>query len=160
MSLFTVPMYFMDGVFRKTSLPYFDNCPVCIGNSMICSDMWHKYHGWYFKIVIHNNSSWNLRQFWNITSGIYSKYHVQIMLLFVYATPQKRFVIFACRYFKLRRNTTALNQSNCRNFPCSGIKSGSACVKLEKVWSGQQTRSIKAPSWFQPLSQNQKVQME
>ena len=45
MSLFTVPMYFMDGVFRKTSLPYFDNCPVCIGNSMISSDMWHKYHG-------------------------------------------------------------------------------------------------------------------
>ena len=28
---------------------------VCIGNSMICSDLsWHKYHEWYFKIVIHN----------------------------------------------------------------------------------------------------------
>ena len=30
----------------------------------------------------------------NITSGIYAKYHVQIMLLFVYATTRRRFVIF------------------------------------------------------------------
>ena len=27
---------------------------VCIGNSMICSDIWHKYHEWYFEIVIRN----------------------------------------------------------------------------------------------------------
>ena len=40
-----------------------------IGNSMISSDICHKYHEWYFKIVIRN-----LRQFWNITSGIYAKY--------------------------------------------------------------------------------------
>ena len=59
---------------------------------------------------------WNLRQFWNITSGIYAKYHVQIMLLFVYTTTRKRFVIFTYRYFKLSWNTTALSQSNCRNF--------------------------------------------
>ena len=36
-----------------------------------------------------------------ITSGIYAKYLVQIMLLFVYTTTRKRFVIFTCRYFKL-----------------------------------------------------------
>ena len=64
---------------------------------------------------------WNLRQFCNITSGIYAKYHVQIMLLFVYTTTRKRFVIFTCRYFKLSWNTTALSQSNCRNFSCSSI---------------------------------------
>ena len=58
---------------------------------------------------------------WNITSGIYAKYHVQIMLLFVYTTTRKRFVIFTCRYFKLSWNTTALSQSNCRNFSCSSI---------------------------------------
>ena len=29
------------------------------------------------------------------------KYHVQIMLLFVYAITRKSFVIFICRYFKL-----------------------------------------------------------
>ena len=63
----------------------------------------------------------NLRQFWNITSGIYAKYHVQIMLLFVYTTTRKRFVIFTCRYFKLSWNTTALSQSNWRNFSCSRI---------------------------------------
>ena len=67
-------------------------------------------------------SEWNLRQFWNITSGIYAKiYHVRIMLLFVYTTTRKRFVIFTCRYFKLSWNTTALPQSNCRNFSCSRI---------------------------------------
>ena len=64
----------------------------------------------------------NLRQFWNITSGIYAKYHAQIMLLFVYTTTHERFVIFTCRYFKLSWNTTALSQSNCRNFSRSSIK--------------------------------------
>ena len=43
------------------------------------------------------------------------------MLLFVYTTTRKRFVIFTCRYFKLSWNTTALSQSNCRNFSCSSI---------------------------------------
>ena len=80
------------------------------GNNMICSNIWYKYHEWYFEIVTHN-----LRQFWNITCGLYAKYHVQIMLLFVYATTRNGFVIFTCRYFKLNWNTTALSQSNCRN---------------------------------------------
>ena len=57
---------------------------ISIGNSLICSDIWHKYHEWYFKIVLHN-----LEQFWNITSGIYAKYHVQFMLLIVYTTTWK-----------------------------------------------------------------------
>ena len=73
----------------------------------------------------------NLRQFWNIPSGIYAKYHEQIMLLFVYTTTRKKFVIFTCRYFKLSWNTTALSQSNCRNFLCSSIiigkPSGNLC---------------------------------
>ena len=68
------------------------HCKISIGNSMICSNIWHKYH-------------------------------VQIMLLFVYTTTRKRFVIFTCRYFKLSWNTTALSQSNCRIFSCSSIKS-------------------------------------
>ena len=68
---------------------------ISIGNSMISSDTRHKYHEWYLKIVIRNLTSrligeWNLRQFWNITRGIYAKYHVQIMLLFVYTTTSKR----------------------------------------------------------------------
>ena len=90
---------------------YIINFEICIGNSMICSDIWHKYHEWYFEIVIRNY----------ITSGIYAKYHVQIMLLFVYSTTRKRFVLFTCRYFKLSWNTTALSQSNWRNFSCSSI---------------------------------------
>ena len=43
------------------------------------------------------------------------------MLSFVYTTTRKRFVIFTCRYFKLSWNTTALSQSNYRNFSCSSI---------------------------------------
>ena len=30
---------------------------ISIGNSMSCSDIWHKYHEWYFKIVIRNFTS-------------------------------------------------------------------------------------------------------
>ena len=65
------------------------------------------------------NGSRNWTQFWNITSGIYSEYHVQIMLLFVYTSTCKGFVIFTWRYFKLSWNIPARSQSNCRNFSCS-----------------------------------------
>ena len=64
---------------------------------------------------------WNLRQFWNITSGVYAKQHVQIMVFFIYTTFRKSYLIFTCRYFKLSWNPTALSQSNCRNFSCSRI---------------------------------------
>ena len=87
---------------------------ISIGNSMIFSDIWHKYHEWYFEIVIRN-----LRQFWNITSGIYAHYHVQIILLFVYTTARKGFVMFTFGNFKLSWNTTGISQSNWRNFSCS-----------------------------------------
>ena len=63
---------------------------VCIGNSLICSDIWRTYHEWYFEI-------WDS---FEISRGIYAKYHEQIMLLFVYTITHKRFVIFKCRYFK------------------------------------------------------------
>ena len=63
----------------------------------------------------------NWRQFWNITSGIYAKYHTQIMLLFVYTGRCKMSVLFTCRYFKLSWNTTILTQSNCRKCSCSSI---------------------------------------
>ena len=95
---------------------------------MICSDIWHKCHEWYFKIVIYN-----LRQFWNIASGIYAKYHVQIMLLFVCTTIHKRFVVFTCRYFKLSWNTTALSQSKCRNFSCSSTSIGNSMISGD-IW--------------------------
>ena len=35
----------------------FSICEFFIGNSMICSHAWHKYHEWYFKIVIRNFTS-------------------------------------------------------------------------------------------------------
>ena len=96
-----------------------------IGNSMICSDIWHKYHEWYFEIVIRTFkrwlAEWNFRQFWNTTSCIYAKYNVQIKPLFVYTTTRKGFVILICRYFKSSWNTTALRKSTCRNFSCSSI---------------------------------------
>ena len=40
--------------------------------------------------------------------GIYAKYHVQIMLLFVYTTTRNSFVIFTCRYFKLSLNANQI----------------------------------------------------
>ena len=64
---------------------------------------------------------WNLRQFRNITSGIQCQISLQIMLLFVYTITRKGFVISTCRYFKWRWNTTALSQSNWKNFSCSDL---------------------------------------
>ena len=87
----------------------------------------------------------NLRQFWNITSVIYAKYHVQIMLLFVYTTTRKRFVIFTCSYFKLSWNTTALSRSNWRNFSCSRITTEIFHKRKYKMDSS--TEQWMTPSW-------------
>ena len=92
---------------------------ISIGNSMICSDIWHKYHQWYFKIVILRKletifkyHEWYLCQISHTNHAIIN---------FVYTTRCKRFVLFTCRYFKLSWNTTILTQSNCRKFSCSSI---------------------------------------
>ena len=62
---------------------------------------------------------------------------LQIMLLFVYTTTHKRFVIFTCRYFKLSWNITALSQSNCRNFSCSSTNSGTHYNEsFNVIWRG------------------------
>ena len=91
---------------------------------------------------------WNLRQFWNITRGIYAKYHVQIMLLFVNTTTRKRFVIFTCRYFKLSWNTTALRQSNCRIFWCS--RKRAKIMSSSRTLVGHQTLALRG-SWSSSL---------
>ena len=81
-------------------------------------NIWHKYHDWYFKIVI-RNLIWDDFEISrvvlmpNITYK--SCYYLFIPL------PAKGFVIFTCSYFKLSWNTAALSQSNCRNFSCSSI---------------------------------------
>ena len=53
---------------------------------MICSDTWHKYREWYFKIVIETILEYH--------EWFYAKYHKQIMLLFIYITTRKRFANF------------------------------------------------------------------
>ena len=60
-----------------------------------------KYHEWYLCQISRTNHA--------------------IICLYYY--PQ-RFVIFTCGYFKLSGNTTALSQSNSRNFSCSSINLG------------------------------------
>ena len=35
-----------------------------IGNSLICSDIWHKHHQWYFKIVLYNFTSRSASEVW------------------------------------------------------------------------------------------------
>ena len=41
------------GVINKRGSPISIPSMISIGNSMICSDTWHKYHEGYFEIVIH-----------------------------------------------------------------------------------------------------------
>ena len=38
------------------SKPESNNKNISVGNSIICCDIWHKYHEWYFKIVIREMS--------------------------------------------------------------------------------------------------------
>ena len=83
-----------------------------IGNSMICHD---KYHEWYFEIIL------LLYVCITVYEWYLCQYHIKIILLFVYTTTLKRFVIFTCGHFKLSWNTSALSQSNFRNFSCSSI---------------------------------------
>ena len=47
--------------------------------------------------------------------------------------PTKGFAIFTCRYFKLSRNTTALSQSDCRNFSCSKEEIKYPCKNCELI---------------------------
>ena len=99
---------------------------ICIGNSMNCSDIWHKYHLWYFEMVIRNVTRLKASEIWDnfersrvvFMPNITYKLCYYLFLLL----PAKRFVIFTCRYFKVSWNTTALTQSNCKNFSCSSIK--------------------------------------
>ena len=74
---------------------------LCFCTSMICNDIWHKYHEWYFTIET------------------ILKYHKWYLGYYLFTTTHKRFVIFTRRYFKLSWNTTDLSQSNCKNFSCS-----------------------------------------
>ena len=107
-----------------------------IGNSMISSDIWDKYHGLSdiskLLYVISRAVRW-------VKFETILKYHESCYYLFILDYP-KKVVIFTCRYFKLSWNTTALlkSQSNCRNFSCSSI---SHQILQTFVWCWAQTCS-------------------
>ena len=84
---------------------------ISIGNRMISSDIWHKYHKWYFKIVIRNFTSRKASEIWD-------SFEISWVVFMPNITYKSCYYL---RYFKLSWNTTALSQSNCRNFSCSGI---------------------------------------
>ena len=92
------------------------------GNSMNCSDIWHKYHEWYFEIVIHN-IFWENFEISRVVFMPNIKYK-SCYYLFTLSTTRKGFEIFTARYFKLSWNTTAPSQSIYINFSCSRDKSG------------------------------------
>ena len=115
-----------ENVFWKCKLTLLFRAKIGIGNRMICSDIWHKYHGWYFEIVIRNFKSRYASEIWDNFEISRVVYLCQISrtndaIICLYYTNRKSFVIFTCRYFKLSWNTTALSQSNCRNSSCSSI---------------------------------------
>ena len=114
----------------------FHICRISLGNSMIYSDIWHKYHEWYFETVIRNLTRLMAREIWDnfeIPQLVFmpniTKKHAIICL---YYYPH-RFVIFTCRYFKLCWNTTALGQSNWRNQSCSSISIGNSMI-CSDIW--------------------------
>ena len=95
---------------------YISEMRISIGNSMISSGIWHKYHEWYFNFVICKFETILKYHEWYLCQ--ISRTNHAIICLYYY---QQTFVIFTCRHFKLSWNSTALSQSNCRNFSCTGI---------------------------------------
>ena len=92
---------------------------------MICSDtcIWHKYLD--ISKLLHVISRAVRRVKFETILKYYKRYLCQISCtnhaIICYTTTYERFVIFTWRYFKLSWNTTALSQSNCRNFSGSII---------------------------------------
>ena len=105
---------------------------------MISNDIWHKYYEWYFKIVIGllYVISGAVRRVKFETIWKYHEWYLceisRTNHACLYNYPQK-VVIFTCRYFKLSWNTTALSQSNCRNFSCSNINAINYAKSKEKI---------------------------
>ena len=73
---------------------YVKNLWLSIGNSMICSDIWHKYHEWYFEIVIQNFAS-RYRRVKFVTIWKYHEWYICQMsrtnhaIICLYYYPQK-----------------------------------------------------------------------
>ena len=101
--------------------------------SMDSNDICHKYYEWYFKIAKVVSRAVRGEKFETILKlhEWYAKYLIQIMLLFVYTTIRKRFLIAqSFGYFKSSWNTTALSQRKWRKFSCSSIK---GCFQPRKM---------------------------
>ena len=73
------------------------NSVICIGNSMICGDISNLLY--VISRAVRRVKFDTILKY--LESAIYAKYHVQIMVLFVYTTTRKRFIIYTCRYSKL-----------------------------------------------------------
>ena len=73
---------------------YLKNLWLSIGNSMICSDIWHKYHEWYFEIVIQNFAN-RYRRVKFVTIWKYHEWYICQMsrtnhaIICLYYYPQK-----------------------------------------------------------------------
>ena len=100
--------------------------------------------------TVRRNFPWayhfNFEQFWNITSGIYAKYHVQIMLSFVYTTARKGFVSFTADPLSLHTLVTShwpFNNAPCTLYlaPCTYLV---VIVTVGAPWTSQPFPSI----WF------------
>ena len=70
---------------------------IFIDNSMICSDIWRKYHDWYFEIDVISRAV-RRETIW----VEYAKHHVQIMLLFVYTYYPQKFRNFHMQEFQIK----------------------------------------------------------
>ena len=64
---------------------------------MICSDIWHKYHDWHFEIDVISRAV-RRETIW----VEYAKYHVRIILLFVYTYYPQKFCNFHMHEFQIK----------------------------------------------------------
>ena len=86
-------------------------CKICIGNSVICFNIWHKYHEWYFEIVLRNLKIETILKYQKWYLCQISRTNHDIICIYYYS-----------------QNTTAPSQSKCRNFSCSTIRGQTDCI--------------------------------
>ena len=66
-----------------------------MGNSMICSDIWHKYHEWYFKLLYVISRAVRRMKFWDnfeISSAVFMPLNITYTdhaIICLYYYPQK-----------------------------------------------------------------------
>ena len=99
---------------RKSQMEITKSANISTGNSMICGDIWHKYHEWYFEIVIRNFTRLTAREIWDnfeISQVVFvpNITYKSCYYFFILLQGAKKIIFTACHSGKLKLAFTSPN---------------------------------------------------